>query len=302
MSSDRTPLADLRRDIDSIDDSMHDLLMRRAGLMDEIRRLKQGEGNMFFRPAREAEVLRRLLARHRGAFPKPVLVRIWREMMGALLCLQGPFAVALWEPEGGPGYRAIARDHFGSVTPITSHRSARAAINAVIENTVSVAVLPYPENDEPDPWWPLLADDAGWHVNVLGRLPFVEPETGGGAHPVALVVGAATPEPTGSDHSLLLIDTVGTVSAMSLSAILRRVDLAPCHLDTWTGTGDGQPPATLLLVDVADFVASDDARLRRFTDEMGDVVRSISVAGAYASPLGAAELAEAPGEAKETAP
>lgn len=300
MTSDRTSLADLRRDIDSIDDSMHDLLMRRAGLVDDIRRLKKGEGNMFFRPAREAEVLRRLLARHRGAFPKPVLVRIWREMMGALLCLQGPFAVALWEPEGGPGYRAITRDHFGSATPITSHRSARAAIHAVHQNTASVAVLPYPEKGEPDPWWPLLADDAAWHVNVLGRLPFVEPETGGGAHPVALVVGAATPEPTGSDHSLLLIETVGTVSAMSLSGILSRVDLAPCHLDTWTD--DGQPPASLLLADVADFVASDDARLRRFTDEMGEAVRGISVAGAYASPLGAAELAEAPGEAEETAP
>ena len=300
MSSDRKSLADLRRDIDSIDDSMHDLLMRRAGLVDEIRRLKKGEGNMFFRPAREAEVLRRLLARHRGAFPKPALARIWREMMGALLCLQGPFAVALWEPEGGPGYREIARDHFGTATPITSHRSARAAIHAVNENTATVAVLPYPEKEEPDPWWPLLAADAAWHVNVLGRLPFIEPETGGGTNPVALVVGAATPEPTGSDHSLLLIDTVGTVSAMSISGTLSRVDLAPYHLDTWTG--DGQPRVSLLLVDVADFVASDDARLRRFTDEMGDVVRGISVAGAYASPLGAAELAEAPGEAKETAP
>ena len=40
---------------------------------------------MVFRPGREAEIVRRLLRRHRGAFPRPVIVRLWRELLSARL-------------------------------------------------------------------------------------------------------------------------------------------------------------------------------------------------------------------------
>ena len=232
MSSEPTSLADMRREIDFIDDSMHDLLMRRAGLVDDIRRLKQDDADGFYRPKREAEVLRRLIDRHRGSLPKSVVVRIWREMMGALLCLQGPFAVALWAPPGSADYGRVARDHFGSATPITPYRSARAAISAINEGAASVAVLPYPEKGESDPWWPLLAADGTRRVTVLGRLPFVMPETAGEAEPAALVLGGATPEQTGSDNSVLLIDTAGTLSTMSIAGALTDAGLAPQHFDS----------------------------------------------------------------------
>ena len=300
MSSEPTSLADMRREIDSIDDSMHDLLMRRAGLVDDIRRLKQDDADGFYRPKREAEVLRRLIGRHRGGFPKSVVIRIWREMMGALLCLQGPFAVALWAPPGSADYGRVARDHFGSATPITPYRSARAAISAINEGAASVAVLPYPEKGESDPWWPLLAADGTRRVNVLGRLPFVMPETAGEAEPAALVLGGATPEQTGSDNSVLLIDTAGTLSTMSIAGALTDAGLAPQHFDSWTG--DEHPRATLLLADVADFVADDDVRLRRFSEAVGDAVNSIVIAGAYARPLGAAELAGVPGGENQATP
>src|SRR5690242_16970871 len=96
----RATLEDLRAEIDAIDDSLHDLLMRRASLASEIARLKNGgaspadstgkrgrkrDQGAFFRPGREASVVRRILGRHQGPFPASALVRIWREVMGGLL-------------------------------------------------------------------------------------------------------------------------------------------------------------------------------------------------------------------------
>ena len=73
----------LRREIDTVDDALHDLLMQRAALVGEIGALKSGERTTVFRPAREALLLRRLLARSDGALPTGALVRIWSEIIAA---------------------------------------------------------------------------------------------------------------------------------------------------------------------------------------------------------------------------
>jgi chorismate mutase-like protein len=113
--TDETPSLDaLRREIDEIDIAVHDLLMRRTSLGEKIGEVK-GEGTAFIRPGREAQILRRLIARHSGPFPKVVVVRVWREIISALAALQGSFAVAVYVPAGaGEGLRALARAHYGS--------------------------------------------------------------------------------------------------------------------------------------------------------------------------------------------
>ncbi|TAN57065.1 MAG: chorismate mutase, partial [Magnetospirillum sp.] len=90
MSQDSATLDQLRREIDRIDDTIHDLLMQRSAVVESIAAAKPA-GRVTLRPGREAAILRRLLGRHRGPFPKMALVRIWREIMGALVALQGPF-------------------------------------------------------------------------------------------------------------------------------------------------------------------------------------------------------------------
>src|SRR3546814_11677568 len=62
MSSSRTALDDLRRQVDEIDDAIHDLLMRRAKLGESIGLVK-GDGRATLRPEREAQILRRLASR-----------------------------------------------------------------------------------------------------------------------------------------------------------------------------------------------------------------------------------------------
>ena len=121
-------LATIRREIDSIDDSIHDLVMRRTGLIEQIRAAKAG--NDFYRPAREAEIIRRLIARHKGPFPRFSLVRMWREMMAAITRLQGPFSIAAFVADE-PGYWDLARSHFGVTVDIVAHQTARSVLSAV---------------------------------------------------------------------------------------------------------------------------------------------------------------------------
>ena len=117
MSVTEPSLDALRRDIDRIDDALHDLLMQRCEVVERIAEVK-GTGPAFMRPGREATILRRLVDRHAGRFPVPVLIRIWREMLAAFTLLQGPFAVAVHAPEDERGLWDMARDMYGSSTPM----------------------------------------------------------------------------------------------------------------------------------------------------------------------------------------
>src|SRR4029079_7181147 len=63
-------LADLRREIDRIDESMHRLLMERGEIIDTlIATKKTAESGSAFRPAREADMMKRLVERHKGLLP-----------------------------------------------------------------------------------------------------------------------------------------------------------------------------------------------------------------------------------------
>ncbi|HYE85978.1 MAG TPA: chorismate mutase, partial [Vicinamibacterales bacterium] len=68
--SDKPSLADLRKDIDRIDEEMHTLLMQRGEIIDRLIAAKSSqESGSAFRPAREADMMRRLVKRHKGRLP-----------------------------------------------------------------------------------------------------------------------------------------------------------------------------------------------------------------------------------------
>lgn len=287
MAGDEISLADLRREIDKIDTSLHDLVMLRAELVEEIRKLKAGEGAVYYRPGREAEVMRRLIGRHKGTFPKKVLIRMWREMMGALVRLQGPFSVAVWESESEPGFRQLARDHFGSETPLIGQQSPRGVIHAVSAGETSVGVLPLPQHGEEDPWWPGLGGHAAQRLSILARLPVVTGGSGPDAGLAALVVGHGGQEATGDDHSFLIVESTGAVSGGSLSDMLDMVGLTPVFFTSWTGPE--QPDAALFLAEVAQYVAPDDERVAGFRESAGEAARDVGVIGGFATPINVSE-------------
>ncbi len=283
----QTSLEDLRRQIDDIDDAMHDLLMRRTEVVQRIAALKEADGGSRFRPGREASVLRRLVRRHRGPFPRPVLVNIWRQLMSALVGLQGPFSVAVYEADAAEGYRDLARDHFGGRTPIVQYRSVRQVVRSVMEGAAAVGVLPEPEDGEADPWWRTLLAEEKKAPRIVARLPFAG-SGNGREDKSALVIAGHWPEPTGHDHAFLVIETEGEISRARLRTALTEAGLAPRVFAALRVSED--PLLWQNWVEVTDYVAPSDSRLAALVKQPGTAVKRIIPLGACATPLTAAEL------------
>ena len=286
MDKTNTDLDDLRREIDEIDEGIHDLLMRRTGVARRIGGIK-GAGPSL-RPAREAEVLRRLVARHTGPFPKTQLVGIWREIMAANLRLQGPFTVAVFAPDENPGYWKLARDQYGSHTPMMYCQSAGQVMREVAEDRAAVGVLPFPEEEEEAPWWPLLLGPGKDNPQVIARLPFAGEGDRRGAGLHALAVAKLTPEATGDDRSLLAFETADEISRARLHSDLAAADLPARFMATCRG--GRRQTAWQHLIEIDGLVLATDERVGRFRDLLGDAAGQVLSLGAYATPLTAEDL------------
>jgi chorismate mutase len=278
----------IRREIDSIDDALHDLVIRRTALIDEVIATKGRGSGANFRPAREAQILRRLIERHHGVFPKPVLARIWREIISASLGLQGSFPVAVYWPEQENAWRDLARAHFGSATRLSGHGSARATVHAVGEGNAAVGVVPLPEEDEAEPWWPMLMDYPGNGPKIVARLPFVAGGGGRGEGSEALAVGSLDPQPSGNDRSFLAVRAGAELSRARLSGALNGVGLEIHYMMARADPND--PDQTLFLVEVEGFIAPEDERLDLLVATDGLPAHQIDVLGAYATPFTAKDL------------
>lgn len=167
-------LEELRKAIDAIDDQLHDLFMSRTEIIKDVREAKSGQ-NIKIRPAREAEIIYRLLARHKGPFPRRELVRIWRELINATLSSEGPFSTAVFVGDDCDGFWDLARDQYGSFTPMTSYSSTRQVVEIVQKQEATVGVLPIPVRRDLDPWWRRLAVTGINAPRIIARLPFAGP-------------------------------------------------------------------------------------------------------------------------------
>ena len=291
MAEAKPTLDALRAEIDEIDDELHRLLMKRAEVALSIGAVKNSHGPEagVMRPSREARLLRRLAAKEDGPLPKAVIIRLWREVIGAVLRLQGPFSVAVHAPEGAAaGYWDLARDHFGSLTLATAHDSPQQVLHAVTAGRAAVGILPLPDGGDPQPWWPMMLAKDPKHPRVVARLPFGAGDTVRGAPIEALVVAQSPLEETGRDRSLLVVEATEEMSRSALVADSREAKLAASVIQSW------QPPSEaavwLHLVDVEGFVPLGDKRLAQLSRRMGKGLQQIWHIGGYAVPLGAAEL------------
>src|SRR5580658_190828 len=107
-------LDDLRGQIDAIDEQLHSWLNQRARLAQQAGISKHTDGHTvdFYRPEREAEVLRRALERNRGPLRNEEIARLFREIMSACLAQEEPLKVAFLGPEGTFTQSAVFK-HFG---------------------------------------------------------------------------------------------------------------------------------------------------------------------------------------------
>jgi chorismate mutase/prephenate dehydratase len=112
MSTEKQLLA-LRDQIDAIDDQLVQLISERAARAGEVAEVKRAEDSaVFYRPEREAQVLRRIMESNPGPLSNEEMARLFREIMSACLALEQPTRVAYLGPEG-TFTQAAALKHFG---------------------------------------------------------------------------------------------------------------------------------------------------------------------------------------------
>jgi len=99
-SESTSSLADLRVQIDSLDQQLLDLLNRRAHVAELVGAVKKREGTPYFRPDRVAQVIEKIQKSNPGPLKAPHVAAIWREIMSACLALESPQRVAVLGPEG----------------------------------------------------------------------------------------------------------------------------------------------------------------------------------------------------------
>jgi chorismate mutase len=176
-------LGDLRVEIDRIDEDMHGLLIERGEIIDRLIAVKKTEETgSAFRPAREADMMRRLVKRHHGNLPFDTVESIWRVIISTFTYVQAPFAVHADLSAGDALMRDSARFHFGFTVPFVPHIGASSVVEAVSESRGDLGLIPSFATAGAGPWWAALEFDSA--PKIIARLPFVERAN----HPAAMPV------------------------------------------------------------------------------------------------------------------
>jgi len=274
-------LEDLRREIDEIDAAMHDLILRRTRVVTQVAAVKGHIGGANFIPGREATVLRRLLARHDGPFPRVALVRIWRELISVYAAMQGPYALAAYADGADQTCWDLARAQFGGHGEMTALTNPRDVVARVSGGAAALGVVPMPRDDDAECWWrSLCVADA---PRVVARLPFVPGSNARNGDAGAYAIARVPLDESGDDRSLLVIESEDALRGENLRDLLtgeslRAGAIVSNHEDVW-----------LYLVEVEGFVAPDDAVLRRLEEH--PAVARACVIGGFAVPIDSTEIA-----------
>ena len=288
MAENLLDLEALRRRIDEIDDRLQQLLAERVEIVSEIAARKRDGGTIApHQPAREAEIIRRLIAHNRGVFPPAALVRMWRELLAATVRQQGAFTIAVYAPPEIPGIWDLARDHYGSNTPMHAYRTTGQVIRAVTEGNASVGVLPMPQEGDTDPWWPHLLSTEDRAPHVIARLPFGGRGNARTDGADALAIGRGLPQETGQDRTMFVSEHAPNISRGRIVATLAALGLRCTFLASYEAAGGANT-----LIEVDSFVGATDPRLDEFSERLGADLHRLLYLGAYAVPLSSMALAE----------
>lgn len=138
---------ELRAEIDRLDAEIQGLINRRAAQVLEIARLKEADGGPFYRPEREAQILRRVAERNEGPFPAEDMARLFREIMSSCLALERRLRVAYLGPQASFTHAAV-QVHFGHAVEEVAERTIGEVFRAVDAGQADYGVVPIENSTE----------------------------------------------------------------------------------------------------------------------------------------------------------
>jgi len=275
----------LRAKIDAIDDALLDLLVHRADISVAIAKVKQGSAPRVkasaFRPAREALILRRLLARRRGNLPATVVVRIWREIIAASLHAQDNFAVHALADDTQRGFLDLAHAYFGAQTLVRAHARASLVVTACTLEPNAIGIVPLPQAEEAGlPWWSRLAPAGQPGPRIIAKLPFLTDEDDSQTN--GLAIAAVEQEPTGDDTTYLRVETAPGLSRGTLNTMINEAGFEARFVSASRAAGGGN---SQVLLAAQGFVAGNDPRLAVLRANDDDAILHIDPVGGFANPV-----------------
>ena len=142
-------LEQLRAQIDGLDDQLQQLMNQRANLAQKVAEVKlatDGEA-VFYRPEREAQVLRRVKERNTGPLDGETMARLFREIMSACLALEQRMKVAFLGPDGTFTHQAVLK-HFGHAVEAISLGAIDEVFREVESGAAQYGVVPVENSTE----------------------------------------------------------------------------------------------------------------------------------------------------------
>lgn len=141
-------LAQIRIEIDKIDQQILALIRDRAALAVEVAKIKQQQQNpVYYRPEREAQILRSIVANNNSLLPDHEVARIFRDIMTACLALQQPLSIAYLGPEGTFSQQAVEK-HFGESVNMVPQASIAEVFKQVENGNANYGVVPIENSTE----------------------------------------------------------------------------------------------------------------------------------------------------------
>jgi chorismate mutase/prephenate dehydratase len=141
-------LLELRGKIDGVDEQIQRLIAERARYAKEIGILKGLTSTVeFYRPEREAQVLRKVVERNDGPLRDEEMVRLFRELMSACLAQEEPLKVAYLGPEGTFTQSAVFK-HFGHSVHALAVPTIDEVFHEVESSTADFGVAPIENSSE----------------------------------------------------------------------------------------------------------------------------------------------------------
>ena len=140
-------LAELRVQIDALDNELLVLLNRRAQVAEQVGEVKKREGSPFFRPDRVAKVIEQIQHANKGPLKNEHVAAVWREIMSACLALESPVRVAYLGPTGTFSEQA-ALQFFGNSIEHVSCASIDEVFRATASGSAGYGVVPVENSTE----------------------------------------------------------------------------------------------------------------------------------------------------------
>lgn len=136
-------LSEVRKEIDQLDARIQSLISERARLALRVRASKGLSTSAvdYYRPEREAEVLRGIIERNEGPLSNDEMLRLFREIMSSCLAQQEPLKIAYLGPEGTFTQQAVHK-HFGHSVHALSHPSIDIVFEQVHCGEADFGVVP----------------------------------------------------------------------------------------------------------------------------------------------------------------